>query len=160
MAYSFSDPKAGLQSITVTSTVQQHPLGMRARAYDPTYGEGEFIYLPGLAATVVGMAVLYDVYAKTTKLATAGDRGPIAIAMSANIANQYGWYQVHGAAVVKETGATAGANVYATATVGVPSATTVAGDKIDGARFKTADGTPAAGFAVAALAYPSMNANG
>jgi hypothetical protein len=33
-------------------------------------------------------------------------------------------------------------------------------DKVDGARFKTADGTPAAGFAFAMLDRPSLNGNG
>ena len=36
----------------------------------------------------------------------------------------------------------------------------VTGDKIDGARFKTADGTPSAGFAIAQISRPALNANG
>jgi hypothetical protein len=150
----------GPGNITDIDTVARFQVGTTVKAVDPVLGEGEFIYLPGVASTVAGNAVIYDTYAKTTKLAVAGDRGPVAVAMAATVASTYGWYQVRGVATVKETGATAGANVYLTATAGVPSATTVAGDKIDGVRFKTADGTPAAGFAYAQVAYPSLNANG
>lgn len=161
MAYYWVKPELGLQAITDTLTTQKHPLGHTARAFDPTtYGEGEFIYLQGLASTAIGDVVIYDLKAGTTTRGVAGSRGPVAVAMSANVASQYGWYQVVGSAVLNETGATAGANCYWTATAGVPSATTVAGDKIDGIRFKGADGTPAAGQAVAQISWPSANANG
>ncbi len=161
MAFISTRPEIGFQAIAVTDTVQNLKIGTRTSGYDSvTYNEAEFIYLPGVANTVVGSLVIYDTYAGTTKLAVAGDRGPAAVAMSANVAGQYGWYQIGGAAVVKETGATAGAQVYVTATAGVPSATTVATDKVDGIRFKTADGTPSAGFAVAQLANPCLNGNG
>jgi len=160
MAYKFTDPKAGLQDIAVTSTVQNHPIGTRAHAYDSTYGEGEFIYLKGLASTAVGETVIYDTYANTTKRAVAGDRGPAAVAMSANVANQYGWYQIAGSAVVKAGTVAAAGACYLTATAGSLDDAVVSGDKIDGMRFKTADGTPSAGFAVAQLARPSLNGNG
>jgi len=161
MAYAFVDPKVGMQPIAATSTVQKHPIGTRVKAFDPTFGEGEFVYLKGLASTAVGEAVIYDTYANTTKRGVAGDRGPVGIAMSANGENQYGWYQIAGSAVVKVAAAfAAGANVYWTATAGTPDDAVVAGDKIDGIRSKTAIGTPAAGFAVCQLAYPSANANG
>lgn len=161
MAYVFVDPKVGMQPIAATSTVQQHPIGTRVKAYDPTFGEGEFIYLKGLASTAVGEAVIYDTYANTTKRGVAGDRGPVGIAMSANVANQFGWYQIAGAAVVKVAAAfAANANVYWTATAGTPDDAVVAGDKIDCMRSKTAIDTPTTGYAVCQLAYPSANANG
>lgn len=160
MAYNFSDTSVGFQPITVTSTIQQHRIGTIASANDPVYGEGEFIYLKGLASTAIGETVIYDTYANTTKRAVAGDRGPCAVAMSANIANQYGWYQLRGAAVMKAGTVVAAGNVYLTATAGTVDDATVVGDKIDGARFKTADGTPSAGFAIAQLIYPSLNGNG
>jgi hypothetical protein len=160
MAYTFSDLHVGLQPIAVTSTVQQHIIGMRVHAYDPTYGEGEFIYLKGLAATAVGETVIYDTYANTTKRAVASDRGPVAVAMSANVASQFGWYQIAGSAIVKSNAVVSGASVYVTATAGTVDDAVVAGDKIDGMRFKTADGTPSAGFVTAQLARPSLNGNG
>ena len=161
MAYAFTDPKVGMQPIAATSTTQQHQIGMRVKAFDPTFGEGEFIYLKGLASTAVGEVVIYDTYANTTKRGVAGDRGMAAVAMSANVANQYGWYQIAGAAVVKVAAAfAANANVYWTATAGTPDDAVVAGDKIDGIRSKTAIDTPTTGYAVCQLAYPSADANG
>lgn len=161
MAYNFTDPKVGMQPIAATSTVQNHPIGTLVKAYDPTYGEGEFIYLKGLASTAVGELVIYDTYANTTKRGVAGDRGPAAVAMSANVANQYGWYQVKGATVSKVAAAfAAGGNVYLTATAGTIDDATVAGDKVDGARGKTAIDTPSAGFAVLQIDRPSLNGNG
>jgi hypothetical protein len=160
MAYSTNTPQVGIQAIATTSTVQQHQIGTRIRAFDPTYGEGEFIYLKGLASTAIGEAVIYDEYANTTTRAVAGSRGPVGIAMSANLAAQYGWYQVSGAAVVKSAAAAANASVYVTATAGTVDDAVVAGDKIDGARYKTADGTPSAGFAIVMLDRPALNGNG
>ncbi len=160
MAYSLVDSLVGAQPIAVTSTVQQHVLGKRVRAYDPTYGEGEFIYLAGLASTAVGEVCSYDEKAGTTVRVIAATRGPCAVAMSANVALQYGWYQIFGSAVVKAGTVVAGAPAYSTATPGSVDDTVVTGSQIDGMVFKTADGTPAATFAVAQISYPSLNGNG
>ncbi len=86
--------------------------------------------------------------------------GPCAVAMAANVANQFGWYQISGLSPIKSTTVAAAGNVYLTATAGQVDDTTVAGDKVDGARFKTADGTPAAGYAYVMLDRPSLNGNG
>lgn len=161
MAYAISEPIAGCQDLATTSTVQNHVLGTRIKAQDPVYGEGEFIYLKGLAATIVGDTVIYDQNANTTTRAVAGSRGPCAVSMSANVANQYGWYQIAGAAIAKVAAAVAAnAAPYVTATAGSIDDAVVATDKIDGARFKTADGTPAAGFAIVQLDRPALNGNG
>jgi hypothetical protein len=84
---------------------QAHPLGTIVRAYDATVGEGEFIYLAGCASTVVGSVVTYDNSAGTTTLApsTANLNEPVAVAMSANVASQFGWYQIAGVATVAKT---------------------------------------------------------
>jgi hypothetical protein len=135
-------------------------LGDIIKAVDPVLGVGEFIYLPGLASTGLGEAVIYDLNALATKRVVAGDRGPCAVAMSANVANQYGWYQISGLAVVKTGAVAANGKPYLTATAGTLDDAVVAGDKIDGMIFKTADGTPSAGFALAMLDRPSLNGNG
>jgi hypothetical protein len=160
MAYSFDEPNAFGQNLAETSTTQIHSIGKIARAKDPTYGLGEFIYLKGLAGTQVGEAVVYDELANTTTRAVAGSRGPVAIAMSANVANQYGWYQIAGSAIVRVTGAAANLPLYNTATAGSPSTTVVATDKIDGAVTKTATGNPATGFATVQINRPCLNGNG
>lgn len=150
----------GASEIGSVDTAKRHPLGTRARGNDPTYGQGEFIYLKGVASTAAGNAVIYDNNAGTTTRTVAGSRGPVAIALAATVANTYGWYQIGGTAVVTAGTVAAGGNVYVTATGGSLDDAVVAGDKIDGARFKTADGTPAAGQAVVELAFPALNGNG
>jgi len=99
---------AGSQPISSTSTTQKHPLGTIVRGVDPTYGEGEFIYLLGVASTEVGSVSLYNATTYQTALITVSNgklKGlPVGIAMSANVASQYGWYQISGNAVVKKTG--------------------------------------------------------
>ena len=98
---------AGAQPIADTSTSQKHPLGQLCRATDPTYGQGEFIYLLGVGSTVVGSLVKYNATSYLTELLTVANgknKGvPVAVAMSANVASSYGWYQIEGNAVIKKT---------------------------------------------------------
>lgn len=151
------------QKIDETSTTQNHTLGKIIRAEDrdtTLYGQGEFIYLKGVASTAIGEPVIYDLDAMTSTRAVAGSRGSIAIAMSANVANQYGWYQIAGTAVVKTGTVAANAVGYLTATAGTLDDAVVSGDKIDNLKFITANGTPSAGFALAQINRPSANGNG
>lgn len=105
MAYYRTDGFIGGQAIADTSTTQLHPLGTIVKAKDPTYGEGEFIYLLGVASTGVGSLVSYSPSTWQTALAPVGDGvpRPIAVAMSANVASQYGWYQISGLAVMAKS---------------------------------------------------------
>ena len=66
MSYILTDPVAGSQPIANTSTVKLHTLGKCVNATDPTYGDGEFVYLLGLAATAVGEWVTYNADDYTT----------------------------------------------------------------------------------------------
>jgi hypothetical protein len=102
MAYIINTPLAGFQPIAVTDTTQNHAVGTIVTGTDPVYGGAEFIYLKGVASTVVGSVVTYNTVSGTTTLAPAGTNKPqpIAIAMSANVADQWGWYQISGVAVV------------------------------------------------------------
>lgn len=101
MAFRITSQVVGSQAIADTSTTQLHPLGTIVTAVDPTLGGGEFIYLKGVGSTVVGSIVNYDDNFQTAldTSATAGPSRPLAVAMSANVANQYGWYQISGLAV-------------------------------------------------------------
>lgn len=104
MAYALVTPRVGAQPIADTSTTKLHPIGTILCANDPTYGEGEFIYLVGVASTIVGSVVEYtdgDTTVGQTALATTTvDKSqPLAVAMSANVASAYGWYQISGIAV-------------------------------------------------------------
>ena len=126
MAYGISDPRAGTQAISGTDTVQNHPLGTIVRANDPTYGDGEFIYLLGVASTTVGSVVTYDASTYQTVLSAVGGNIPraVAISMSANVASSYGWYQISGQAVVAKT---ATVSLAAGAAVGVLTIGLIAG---------------------------------
>lgn len=160
MAYTITTiPVAlGSQAIANTSTVQQHPLGTRVRAYDPTYGEGEFIYLKGVANTVVGSWTTFNQDDNSTALLAANAIGPVGIAMSANVASQYGWYQIYGKGVGKALAAYADNGlVYATATAGSVDDAVVAGDRVKNALGASAIDTPSTGLAEFEIQYPFMD---
>lgn len=157
MAYVISTPLAGFQPIAVTDTTQNHALGTIVQAVDPTYGAGEFIYLKGVASTAVGSMVDYDSYLATTALSPAtGGVGPVAVAMSANVANQYGWYQIQGIAAVKAPNAmTVGADVFSlAATPGSVDDAAVNGEQILNAKVTTTTGTPSTGLALIEINRP------
>lgn len=104
MAFKMIGGYLGAPALDDTSTTQKVPLGTIVDGVDPTYGVGEFIYLLGVASTAVGSVVTYDPQTFLTTLSAVGGNipRPIAIAMSANVASQYGWYQIAGVATVKK----------------------------------------------------------
>lgn len=158
MAFIITDTVAGAQAIADTSTTQKHPLGTIVRAKDPTYGEGEFIYLSGVASTAVGSWVTVHEDGFTTTLLAANDIGRTAVAMSANVASQYGWYQISGKAVGKAlTGYADNGLVYATATAGSVDDAVVAGDRVKKAIGASAVGTPSSGLAEFEIDRPFMD---
>jgi len=137
MTYRTSIGLVGHQPITETSTTAKHPLGTIISAYDPTYGHGEFIYLKGVVSTVVGSIVNYKGTTYQTALGYAGENvpGPLAVAMSANVANQYGWYQISGLAIAAKSSAVsfaAAAKVAVGSSSGLAVAT-LSGQEIQGA---------------------------
>ena len=113
MAYTIIDQLAGLLPIASTdagftapgtSTAIASPplsLGMIVKASDPTYGQGEFILLKGVASTAVGSMVTWDgtTYQTTLSAVTANQGRPVAYAMAATTAALWGWYQIGGTAV-------------------------------------------------------------
>ena len=97
----------GSQSSTLIPT-PPYKLGQIVRAWDPTFGEGEFIYLQGVANTVVGLVVTYSptTFITTICPSTANLSQPVAVAMSASdgtAGNKFGWYQIGGLATVLKT---------------------------------------------------------
>ena len=122
MAYTIVENQSGLLQIATidtgvtspggvssgtTSVIPTPPnvLGKIVRADDPTYGEGEFILLLGVAATEVGLVVKYNATTYQTVVVTNStvQDVPVAVAMSANLAGTFGWYQIAGNAVIKKT---------------------------------------------------------
>jgi hypothetical protein len=150
MAYSFTENRAGMLQIANTdagvtmangsSAIPTPPntLGQVVRAFDPTYGEGEFIMLVGVASTVIGSLVTYNATTYQTALSpnTANLAQPVAVAMSANLAASFGWYQIGGLAVIKKTAVATNAQVavYQSATAGRIMATAASGKQVLGAR--------------------------
>lgn len=154
MSYTIRNGGIGTQQIADFSTVQNHPLGMRVNADDPTLGEGEFIYLSGIASTVVGSWVTFRQDDNTTILLVADAAGPVAVAMSANIVvTTFGWYQIAGKASAQAAASFAdNGDVYITATAGVVDDAVVDGDMVHNA--KGASTIVSAGLAEFEIQYP------
>lgn len=141
MAYIITDGVAGAQPIADTSTVKNHPLGKIVKAKDPTYGEGEFIYLAGVTSTAVGSWVTYNMDDGTTTLIVPNAIGPVAVAMSANVGSQYGWYQIQGKAIASASDVADNAKVYIDTAAGRCDDAVVAGDKVHNAKWASAEDT-------------------
>lgn len=160
MAYptvAYKQQSPGLRPISETGDVQYHPLGTTAWATDVTYGVAQFIYLAGVASTVAGDFVNYNMKTGATVRAVHGgatSTGPGAVAMSDNIAGQFGWYAIFGAVPVVAATVAADAPLYLTATAGSLDDSVVSGDRISGiiARAATSNG-----YATCQLAYPEVS---
>lgn len=148
MAYSILGNVVIAQGIHDTSATPLVPLGRIIQAVDPTYGVGEFIYLKGVASTAIGSWVHYNADDYSTTLSAPNAIGPVAVSMSANVANQYGWYQISGKAVGKAlAGYADNALVFLTATAGSVDDAVVDGDMVHLAKGASAIDTPSTGFA-------------
>jgi len=151
----------GISAPTGTAdTVQVNAVGTIAKFYDDAFGEGEFIYLPGVASCAAGDAVLYDLLPSgPTTLrhsnATGSNTGrPVAFALGATVAGQWGWFQVSGVAIVSAVAGTVAGVMMASATAGSVGNTADAGDQILNARISSAVGTPAANKSYATINRP------
>lgn len=161
------DPYLGIQSITETSTVQNHPLGFRVFAKDissaaaSTYGTGEFIYLTGVASTVVGSWVMikpddFITILADTDSASTDKIGDVAVAMSANVASQFGWYQIYGkASALALANFADNGDVYLTSTGGSVDDTVVDGFMVH--KAKGASAIVGAGLADFEIQYPYVD---
>jgi hypothetical protein len=154
MSYIINNTLIGTQPIADNDTVQRHPLGTIVTATSPTYGVGEFIYLKGLNSTARGTAVTYNADDFSTALLAANAIGPVAIAMSASVTGEFGWYQISGKAVVLADTVADNANCYIDGTSGRFDDAVVDGDMVHLAKFASADGTPAAGLAEVEIHRP------
>lgn len=159
------DPKMRVQAISATSTAKNLPLGTRVKAVDrgsannlAGNGEGEFIYAVGVASTAVGDWVVIESDGYATTRLNADKIGMVGVAMSANVANQYGWYQIYGKAVANAlAGFADNGRVYGTSTAGSVDDTAVAGDGVWHARGASALDAPATGMAEFEIFYPFVD---
>lgn len=136
-------------------------VGTIASFYDDIQGVGEFIYLPGVASTVLGDAVDYDLAPGGQATvrhsnATATNKGwSVAFATAAIVAGKFGWYQIAGVAIASvAAGFAAASSVFGTGTAGVVDDAADAGDQILNARGSSAIGTPLANKAYLTINRP------
>ena len=125
------------------------PVGSFVKFWNPLYGDGEFLYLYGVAGTGIGSMVTYNPITGATTLApsTANLDQPVAIAMVANITpTNLAWYQVSGVATILKNATAVSPNVpvYLSSTVGRVTPTASAGKQVLNARSVNA-ATAAAG---------------
>lgn len=106
MTWAIQDDLIGMPPITTVDAAPRMPPGMIAHAVDPVLGGGEFLYLPGVVNTVVGSLVTYNQVTPSTTLAATGAQNgnPVAVAMAAVGAGQWGWFQITGQARIAKTG--------------------------------------------------------
>lgn len=160
MTFVVNETTLGVPAIDLTETTAAAavPLGTVVQAADPDLGSGEFIYLKGVASTAIGSWVTYNASDYSTALLAANAIAPVAVAMSANVASQYGWYQISGKAVGKALASYAdNALVYATATAGSVDDAVVSGDRVKLAKGASAVDTPSTGFAYFEIHRPFMD---
>ena len=132
---------------TALDTTLRQPLG--SIAHDSN--GNQYIYLQGVASTVLGDWVTYDEAHLTTRVSANGV-GPLAIAMAAVVASTYGWYLNKGytasAGAISGGGAAADVALYLTATAGLVDDVDVAGDLIHNALSRVSESSALIGVQV------------
>lgn len=144
------------QNIDETSTTKKHELGTRVRMKHATYGVGEFIYLLGVASTAAGSWVTYSSDDYSTALLTGSAKGPVGVAMSANVADQYGWYQIYGKGSASAADVADDADVYIGTAAGTCDDAVVTGDRVHRAKWASADDT-STNLADVEIEYPFVD---
>lgn len=144
------------QPFNETSTTAKHLLGEIRRGYNQTDGYAEFIYLQGVASTALGDWVTYNSDDWSTTRLVPNAIGPVAVAMSANVASQYGWYMIHGKVDARAADVSDNGKVYIDTVAGACDDAVVAGDKVFNAKWASADDTGVAsiGWAEVEIARP------
>ncbi len=141
------------ENTDAVDTVQRHPLGTRAWDKDGN----EFIYMLGVASTILGSVVSFD-EAHVTTLIVPNAVGRVAVAMAAIEVSSYGWYQIYG--INENTGCdTIGADAacYIDGTAGRVDDFAVAGDWIAGMISRSTDTT---NICTVELNYPMVYNDG
>ena len=141
MAAAFLSDKAVVGQPGDIHTSAQNPLGLICPGVDANGYYGEWIYLTGVAATVLGSWVTYD-EAGLTILTVADAQGDVAVASGAIVAANFGWYQITGnVSALCLTAFADNGKVYLTSTAGSVDDADVAGDFVVGAIGRSARDT-------------------
>lgn len=126
-------------------------------------GMGEFIWLPGVASTIVGSWCSFttsdgtiNTGSTTLWAGTASTPFPLAVATAAVIlTTNWGWYQIGGAAICATNGTIAAGNAASWQAAGVVQAATVATKNVDSAIALSANGVPGTNQAIYFLERPA-----
>lgn len=161
-----AENRLGQTHIGDVDTTAAVPVGTIVQAYDADTddgrGQGEFIYLQGVASTVAGSVVVFDPAGGTTELLDTDSVqfGPVAVAMAATVADTYGWYMISGQtdAVSLAAGTGAGVQVFGSATAGSVTAAYSAGNFVFGMKF-AADRDATAGTTLVSMFRPFVTDN-
>ena len=140
--------KASVGLLTDIDTVQRDPLGQISA---DEFGN-EYIYLKGVASCVAGSWVNYDENYLPVLLTTGlGGSGPVAVALGAVLAVNFGWFAIRHSFVfglcVSDTFAD-DSPVYATGTPGSVDDDTAAGETVYGAWNRTLGTTTSSNFQI------------
>ena len=137
--WKFVEGRIGAQPIAEASTTQNHPFGTIVTARDVSsttaYGEGEFIYVKGVASGALRAWAGYRSKTGLTTLAVADGNYSLGVMMSTlDATTKFGWLQIKGRAVAKcLTGFADNGVVYLTSTAGSVDDASVIGDVVHGA---------------------------
>jgi hypothetical protein len=165
MTYAHCGDRVGFSPLNAADDTQLHPIGTVTIGRSPIYGEGEFIYLKGVASNFAGALGTYvgsaGAFALSTTSGVATGGAPMAVSMSTATASQWGWFQISGDALMYKTAVkfdpASGQRVYLSATAGRVMQTSVAGRQIIGARFAaTATVTSTTSTVVVTLNRPAQ----
>ena len=113
----------------------------------------EYVYLQGTASVVIRDWVVYDENFNTTRL-TANEVGPVAVAPTAIVLAQYGWFQVYGVVQGNTDTIAADSSLYIDGTAGRVDDLGVSGDLVIGAYSMTAS---VANVATCYITYPHVS---
>ena len=132
------DGRIGVQPIADVSTTQNHPFGTIVRARDigsTAYGEGEFIYVKGVANGATKAWAGYNSKTGATTLAVADGNYPLGVMVSTlDATTDFGWLQIRGRGIGKcLTSFADNGVVYLTSTAGSIDDASVIGDVVHNA---------------------------
>lgn len=162
MSFIAYDPLLGAVKLTDIDPTGPGPLNLVAgtgssrmnfsfemlRGYDASLGGGEFVFAQASGTLTAGAVCQFNqslvngaiVNGAALWAGTANSGDVLAVAMGAMTANQWGWFQVSGNAVVNCSGAPVAGNPVYWQAAGVVSPTLVNGKQMLGAKFATAPG--------------------
>ena len=158
MANKVGWPLASVGLLTDVDTTQRNSLGQR----ETDENSNEYVYLPGVASLVAGDFVMYSLatYVPTRLLNDAGSStaGLVAVALTATLAANWGWFQIYGNVLVANIATTSSVSfsLFRTATAGRASVTAVAKDCIFGAYTSAAS---VSNIGTAFITYPHVTDN-